>query len=61
MGDGGADVGVFLVGWFHSPRCKKNDNVLKSMDAMQKQLELQGDILRKEGFNVRPVTIDCSY
>ena len=61
MGDGGADAGVFLVGWFHSTRCKKNDNVWKSMDAMQKYLKSQGDALRKEGFNVCPMVIDCSY
>ena len=61
MGDGGADAGVFLVGWFYSPRCKKNDNVWGSMDAMQECLKSQGDALRMEGFNVCPMVINCSY
>ena len=61
MGDGGADAGVFLVGWFYSPRSKKNDNVWGSMDAIQECLKSQGDALRKEGFNVCPMVIDCPY
>ena len=61
MGDGGADAGVFLVGWFHSSRCKKNDHVWESMDAIQECLKSQGDALRKEGFSVCPMVIDCSY
>ena len=61
MGDGGADAGVFLVGWFYSPRCKKNDTVWGSMDAMQECLKSQGEALRMEGFNVCPMVINCSY
>ena len=61
MGAGGANAGIFLVGWFDSTRCKKNYNVWKDKDAMQKELEKQGTALRGEGFKVRPMIIDCSY
>ena len=61
MGAGGADAGIFLVGWFDSTRCKKNCNVWKDKDAMQEELEKQGAMLHDESFKVQPMIIDCSY
>ena len=61
MGDGGADAGIYLVGWFYSKRAKANRNQWKNMHDMERFLEEQGGDLYKSGYNVKPVIIDCSY
>lgn len=61
MGAGGADAGIYLVGWFSSTRAKDNRNQWKDIDDARQYLKEQEISLREQGYNVRSVVIDCTY
>ncbi len=60
MADGGADAGIFLVGWFEQ-RSDKNRNSWSTKEAAQIELNTQEAQLRENGCCVRGIVIDCSY
>ncbi len=61
MGDGGADAGIYLVGWFFSKKARKNCNQWEGMDSARRFLQEQEADCRKRGFKVRSIVVDCRY
>lgn len=60
MGKGGADAGIFLVGWFESKREQKKTCIDKK-GKIAKLLSAQGTELRQKGYKVEPLILDCSF
>ena len=60
MGKGGADAGIFLVGWFESKREQKKTCIDKK-GKIAKLLSAQGVELRQKGYKVEPLILDCSF
>ena len=60
MDKGGADAGIFLVGWFESKRELKKTSIAKKRE-IAKLLSSQGDELRHKGNNVEHMILDCSF
>lgn len=61
MGAGGAEAGIFLVGWFFSKKAKKNCNQWKDMGSARRFLQEQEADCCKRGFKVRSIVVDCTY
>jgi hypothetical protein len=59
MDEGGANAGIFLVGWFESEREKKKTRIGKK-ENIAKLLEEQEQGLVGEGYKVKHVILDCS-
>lgn len=59
MDKGGADAGVFLVGWFESKREFAKTRIDKK-GKIAKLLSSQGDELRRKGYKVEHVILDCA-
>ena len=60
MAEGGADAGIFLVGWFER-KTDKVGNAWSIKEGAQKELEAQEKQLREDGYRVRGVVVDCTY
>lgn len=61
MGKGGADAGIFLLGWFGAGKTAKGRRSIIAMDAAVKLLEKQQAELVGEKHLVRSVVLDCTY
>ena len=62
MGAGGANVGIFLVGWFWSGQgCHHKNQWNNDRSEAERFLAAQEAELRNQGYNVRHLIIDCSY
>lgn len=61
MGKGGADAGIFLLGWFGAGKTAKGRRSIIAMDAAVKLLEKQQAELVGEKYPVRSVVLDCTY
>lgn len=61
MGNGGAEAGIFLVGWFFSKKAKNNCNQWKDITTANGFLKTQEADYCKRGFNVRSIVVDCTY
>lgn len=59
MDVGGADAGIFLVGWFESEREEKKTCIDKKVN-IAKLLEGQWQYLVGEGYKVKHLIVDCS-
>ena len=59
MDVGGAEAGIFLVGWFYTDRIEKKP-VWNSKDEAVSELQLQEQNLIASGFNVKSFVVDCS-
>ena len=59
MDEGGANAGIFLVGWFESEREKKKTRIGKK-DKIAQLLEEQEQGLVEKGYKVKHVILDCS-
>ena len=60
MDDGGADAGIFLVGWFESEQEEKKTCIDKK-ENIAKLLEDQGQDLVGQEHKVKHLIVDCSY
>lgn len=60
MGDGGADAGIFLLGWFFS-KDAKHRNKWKNMDKASCFLKEQESDYCNQGYKVRAIVVDCTY
>ena len=60
MDDGGADAGIFLVGWFESEQEEKKTCIAKK-ENIAKLLESQEQDLVGQGHKVKHLIVDCSY
>ena len=61
MGEGGADAGIFLVGWFYSELVRVNRNQWKDKYSAERFLREQEDCLSKQEYKVKSIVIDCTY
>lgn len=60
MDDGGADAGIFLVGWFESKQEAKKTRISKK-ENIAKLLKSQEQALVGLGHKVKHLIVDCSY
>lgn len=60
MDVGGADAGIFLVGWFESEQEEKKTCIDKK-ENIEKMLEVQEQELVGQGHKVKHLIVDCSY
>ena len=61
MGKGGADAGIFLLGWFGAGKAAKGRKSIIGKTAAVKLLEQQQAELVGEKHLVRSVVLDCTY
>lgn len=61
LGEGGADVGIFLVGWFYSTQAKNNRNEWVDKCSAKHYLKEQEISLCNLRYNVKSIVIDCTY
>lgn len=61
MGKGGADAGIFLLGWFGAGKAAKGRKSIIGKTAAVKLLEQQQAELVGEKYLVRSVVLDCTY
>gem|GEM_PF-4201240 len=59
MGDGGADAGILLVGWFHSQRNPVSNICKNKREDAENKLNEQTDQANHDGYLVRSVFVDC--
>lgn len=59
MGDGGADAGILVLGWFDAPPSYVSRNVWKSIEQARVELMEQVAVARSRGFEVSSVVLDC--
>lgn len=60
MDDGGANAGIFLVGWFESEQEEKKTCIGKK-ENIEKLLAVQEQELVGQGHKVKHLIVDCSY
>ncbi len=60
MDDGGANAGIFLVGWFESEQEEKKTCIDKK-ENIENLLEVQEQELVGQGHKVKHLIVDCSY
>lgn len=62
MGDGGADAGIFLVGWFWSEQNTSHKNQWHDdRSEAERVLQQQERELSQQGYKVRHLILDCKY
>ena len=62
MGDGGADAGIFLVGWFWAEQKTSHANQWRNdRSEAERVLQRQEKESRQQGYKVRHLILDCTY
>lgn len=61
MGNGGADVGILLVGWFQSHKVPQENIWGDNRDMARAELEQQAAKLTQSGYLIKSIVIDCEY
>ena len=62
MGAGGANAGIYLVGWFWSEQgCRHKNQWNNDKSEAERYLEEQETELKNQGYNVSHLILDCSY
>ena len=62
MGDGGADAGIFLVGWFWAEQKTSHKNQWHNdRSEAERVLQQQERELSQQGYKVRHLILDCRY
>ena len=61
MGNGGADVGILLVGWFQSHKVPQKNMWEDNRDMARAELEQQAAKLTQSGYLIKSIVIDCEY
>lgn len=61
MGNGGADVGILLVGWFQSHKVPQKNIWGDNRDMARAELEQQAAKLTQSGYLIKSIVIDCEY
>ena len=59
MGNGGADAGILVLGWFDAPSPYKAKNQWKSMALAETDLNCQAEEARSQGNRVYSMVLDC--
>lgn len=59
MGNGGADAGILVLGWFDAPSPYKAKNQWKSMELAETGLNSQAEDARLQGNRVCSMVLDC--